>query len=164
MESAKVEEVEFAIRLSIIDPVGSWSTSTVQQRCSMKPPKGSGRFPADAFPDEPSRDRWLGRKLAPDWQEFEAALRDATRSLKTLKERYVEIRRAQDQQQELRRRLQQTDLPLAEAQAIKQRLEELEISLESHLLSWRHFQQPFWQAIRFGGLGVIIGWILRGCA
>ena len=131
----------------------------------MKPPKGSGRLPADAFPDEPLRNPRLGRNQAPGWQaEFETALRDLTRSLKALKERYVQIRRAQQQQCSLQQRLQQPDLPLSDVKAIKQRLEELEVSLESHLLSWRHFQQPFWQAIRFGGLGVIIGWILRGCA
>ena len=130
----------------------------------MKPPKGSGRLPTDAFPNDPLSDRPSGLKPPSDRQEFEAALRDATKSLKAVKERYVEIRRAQQQQQTLRQRLKQADLPLSEVKSIKQRLEELELSLESRLLSWRHFQQPFWQAIRFGGLGVIIGWILRGCA
>ena len=163
MESVKGGGIEFAMRLVAVYPVDSQSTFTVQ-RCSMKPPKGSGRLPSDALPDEPSSDLRSSRKLASDRPEFEAALRDLTRSLKALKERYVEIRRAQQQQQALQQRLQHADLPMSEVQAIKQRLEELEISLESQLLSWRHLQQPFWQAIRFGGLGVIIGWILRGCA
>ena len=155
--------VEFAMRLFAIYPVGSQSTSTLQL-CFMKPPKGSGHLSSDAFPDEPLSDRSSGRKRAFEQQEFESALRDATRSLKILKERYVEIRRAQQQQPELQQRLQQANLPLSEVQSIKHRLEELEVSLESHVLSWRHFQPPFWQVIRFGGLGVIIGWILRGCA
>ena len=129
----------------------------------MKPPKGSGRLPADAFPEDSLSDRQSDSKRPSDRQEFEIALREATKSLKAVKERYVEIRRAQHQQKSLRERLQHEDLPLSEVKAIKQRLEELELSLESRLLSWRHFQQPFWQAIRFGGLGVIIGWILRGC-
>ena len=130
----------------------------------MKPPKGSGRLPADAFPNDPQSDLTSDPKQPANRQEFETALREATKSLKALKARYVEIRRAQQQQQTLRQRLQQADLPLSEVKSIQKRLEELELSLESRLLAWRHFQQPFWQAIRFGGLGVIIGWILRGCA
>ena len=163
MESAKVGGVEFAIRLSAIHAIDSQYTSTAQ-RCTMKPLKGSGRLPSDAIPDESSSALRSHRKLVSDWQAFEADLRDVMRSLEALKERYAEISRAQQQKQALQQQLQQADLPRAEVQAIKQRLEELEISLESHLLSWRHFQQPFWQALRFGGLGIVIGWILRGCA
>ena len=44
-----------------------------------------------------------------------------------------------------------------EHQDIKCRLEELDLLLESRLLNlW----EPFWQAVRFGGLGVAIGWFL----
>jgi len=31
-------------------------------------------------------------------------------------------------------------------------------------LSWSSFREPFWQIVRFVGIGIIIGVILRGCA
>ena len=130
----------------------------------MEPSKGPERLPADADPNDSRNDREVNLQQPEDRKKFETALREATQTLKAVKKRYVEIRRAQQQKQTLRQRLQYGELPLSEVNAIKQRLEELEFSLESRLLSWRHLQQPFWQAIRFGGLGVIIGWILRGCA
>jgi len=39
----------------------------------------------------------------------------------------------------------------------------LETNLESQLFSWTSLKRPFWQIIRFGGLGVVIGWLLRSC-
>ncbi len=53
----------------------------------------------------------------------------------------------------------------AEAQAelnqLQQAVDEFEISLASHLLSWRQLQEPFWQAVRYGGLGLVGGWVLH---
>ncbi|MGL4619237.1 MAG: DUF2203 domain-containing protein, partial [Chroococcidiopsis sp.] len=40
-------------------------------------------------------------------------------------------------------------------------LETIEVNLESQLFSWGSLKAPFWQAVRFGGLGVIVGWILK---
>ncbi len=40
---------------------------------------------------------------------------------------------------------------------IRRRLDELDLLLESRLLNlW----EPFWQAVRFGGLGIAIGYLL----
>jgi hypothetical protein len=48
-----------------------------------------------------------------------------------------------------------------ELQLIRSRLAELDLTLESSLLNeWKLMWEPFWQAVRFGGLGIIIGWIL----
>jgi DNA repair exonuclease SbcCD ATPase subunit len=49
-------------------------------------------------------------------------------------------------------------------QEISDRLEQLEADLESRLLSWSSLREPFWQIVRFGGLGVVIGVILKSCA
>lgn len=49
-------------------------------------------------------------------------------------------------------------------QEISDRLEQLEADLESRLLSWSNLREPFWQIVRFGGIGVIIGVILKSCA
>ncbi len=47
---------------------------------------------------------------------------------------------------------------------ISDRLEQVEAEIESRLLSWSSFSEPFWQVVRFTGLGIIIGIILRSCA
>lgn len=53
----------------------------------------------------------------------------------------------------------------AEAQAelnqLQQAVDDFELSLASHLLSWKQFQEPFWQAVRYGGLGLVGGWVLH---
>ncbi len=81
--------------------------------------------------------------------------------LQALRERFETVRACQQQQQELRQQLQEPDLSPATVQQIKTQLDDLEIQLESSLLDWRSLQEPFWQAVRFGGLGIIIGWVLH---
>lgn len=56
----------------------------------------------------------------------------------------------------------EADLKL-QLQELSDRLEQIEADLESRLLSWSSFREPFWQIVRFGGLGVVIGIILRSC-
>lgn len=104
-------------------------------------------------------------------QDFEQQLLEVGRSLAALRQRYRQIKRDHHQQQQLQQQLTQLKQhkPLtaemkAQLQQIQQQLEILEVSLESQLFSWRAFKDPFWQAVRFGGLGVIIGWILKSCA
>ena len=53
---------------------------------------------------------------------------------------------------------------LKQLQQVDDRLEQIEADLESRLLSWSSFHEPFWQIVRFVGLGIIIGVILRSCA
>ena len=50
-----------------------------------------------------------------------------------------------------------------ELQHIQQQLDGIELHLESQLFSFSSLKEPFWQAVRFGGLGIIIGWILKAC-
>ena len=49
-------------------------------------------------------------------------------------------------------------------QEVSDRLEQIEADLESRLLTWSSLREPFWQIVRFGGLGVVIGVILKSCA
>jgi hypothetical protein len=51
-----------------------------------------------------------------------------------------------------------------ELNQLKTQLETLEFDLESRLVTWGSFQEPFWQAVRFGGLGIVIGWLLKSCS
>ncbi|BAY63834.1 hypothetical protein NIES22_39240 [Calothrix brevissima NIES-22] len=100
--------------------------------------------------------------------EFAQELQEVERSLVSLKERYNQVQSDKEHKAQLQQRrqdLQQSKNPTSEIKAelrqIKQQLEVLEINLESQLFSWRTFKKPFWQAVRFGGMGVIIGWILK---
>jgi len=101
--------------------------------------------------------------------DFEQALATLEESLQALKERYSQVQQDQQRQatlQERRDRLEQelrsgrTPELTAELQQIQAQLDELEVNLESRLLSWASFREPFWQVIRFGGAGILLGWFL----
>ena len=49
----------------------------------------------------------------------------------------------------------------AQLRQIGQELDKIELNLESRLFSWGSLKEPFWLAVRFGGLGVLIGWFLK---
>ncbi|MBD2120074.1 TRAFs-binding domain-containing protein [Trichocoleus sp. FACHB-262] len=110
-------------------------------------------------------------------QEFAEAVQELERSLQSLKERYTQIQDDQSRQNNLQQRLDQVQRDLrqtrsqevrqelqAELKQIRQQLDALEVALESQLLSWNSLKDVFWQAVRFGGLGVVVGWILKSCA
>lgn len=46
----------------------------------------------------------------------------------------------------------------AELKILTTQLDELEMRLESRLLSWLGIRQYFWQIARFGGAGLLLGW------
>jgi len=106
-------------------------------------------------------------------QEFVQALAEVERSLMALKERYAEVQRDQKRQAELKHRYEEVRQDRsrvrsqelkAQLQQIKQQLEMLEINLESSLFSWSSLKEPFWMAVRFAGIGLIIGWLLKSFA
>ncbi|MEB3211774.1 MAG: hypothetical protein VKL39_10480 [Leptolyngbyaceae bacterium] len=99
-----------------------------------------------------------------DDQEFLEALAEAEEALNHIKERYTQVSEAQERQRELRTQLSRTQGELRqhrtkelrqELKRIKVKLSELDIVFESRLVD------PFWMAIRFGGLGIVIGWVLH---
>lgn len=108
-----------------------------------------------------------------DETDLELAIAELERSLETFKTRYYQVKADQLLQQDLQAQLNQAQQNYqqqpakalkAEIKQLQQRLEELEIALESQLFSWKGLKEVFWQAIRFGGLGVIIGWLLKTLA
>jgi hypothetical protein len=108
-----------------------------------------------------------------DESEFAQALETVERSLAAVKERYTQIQVDRQRQTELRHRREdvrhsgrQNPLPQLkqELREIEQELETIELNLESSLFSWGSIKQPFWQAVRFGGLGILLGWILKSYA
>ncbi|HEY9597737.1 MAG TPA: DUF2203 domain-containing protein [Cyanophyceae cyanobacterium] len=105
--------------------------------------------------------------------EFEQAFADLEQSLQGLKERYEQVQRdrtsrdeLQQRRDDIRRELRQTNnrqALRAQLKQIQEQLETIELNLESRLF-WGNLKEPFWQAVRFGGLGIVIGWVLKSCA
>ncbi|MEB3123386.1 MAG: hypothetical protein VKL41_19455 [Snowella sp.] len=115
--------------------------------------------------------------------EFEQTLSTIERSLLALKERYGAVQTAEIEQenltkhrQEIEAQWQENQLPELEQelQLINEQLQELSVTLESHLLSeaalqelfWKGLRQgilgeTFWQIVRFGGAGLVLGWLLK---
>jgi len=107
--------------------------------------------------DQPSR------KLDPaqaDSTEFERSFNEAERLLQDIRERYLQIRTAQQHQAELHQQRDQLKMELCR---VKAELEALEVDLESQLFSWSSQKEVFWQVIRFVGLGFVLGQILNAC-
>ncbi len=118
--------------------------------------------------------------------EFEQTLSTIERSLLALKERYGVVQTAEIEQenltkhrQEIEAQWQENQLPELEQelQHIDEQLQELSVTLESHLLSepalqelfWKGLRQgilgeAFWQIVRFGGVGLVLGWLLKSWA
>ncbi|MER3434056.1 MAG: hypothetical protein C4288_11655 [Leptolyngbya sp. ERB_1_1] len=97
---------------------------------------------------------------------FEQALENVERSLSQLKNRYAQVQHDQQQLETLQQRKAELQTQgksatlKTELREIEQQLEELELNLESRLFSWSGLKEVFWQAVRFGGLGIAIGWSL----
>lgn len=116
-----------------------------------------------ASPQKPRKDS----DSAPDEMEFEQTMQTVERSLHDLKARYAQVQQDQQRQVDLKNCFDQvraaskhnpTAALKAELQTLHQQLEELEVALESRLFSWDGLQEVFWQAVRFGGLGIMLGW------
>lgn len=112
-----------------------------------------------------------------DLTAFATDLETVEASLQTLKLRYAQVQEDQSHRDYLEQQRHQTQQQLRQARSpeekrqlqqelrqLRQRLEELDFALESHLFTWSSLKEPFWQAVRFGGLGIVIGWILKSCA
>jgi len=90
----------------------------------------------------------------PDDSQWETRIQQAEQTLIELRRRYRQIQRDRAQKEELEAKLQRLQSELAS----------LEYNLESNLVTWKDLLEPFWLAIRFGGLGIIIGWLLKSWA
>ncbi|TVQ63082.1 MAG: DUF2203 domain-containing protein [Spirulina sp. DLM2.Bin59] len=99
-------------------------------------------------------------------EEFAQAIAAADAALKELKDRFAQVLQDQATLAELQSQRQQvkTDKPPAwktELAHIEKQIEAIALNLESRLIQWRSFKEPFWQIIRYGGLGFILGWLLH---
>ncbi|GAB4463842.1 MAG: hypothetical protein OHK0037_17110 [Elainellaceae cyanobacterium] len=109
---------------------------------------------------------------SPD-SDFDQALDELGRSLQTLQDRYAQVKADQQRQETLHQRIEQVQRDYANTQdpslklelkRLKDQLVELEVALESQLFSWSSLKEPFWMAVRFGGLGIVLGWLLKSLA
>ena len=107
-------------------------------------------------------------------QEFQESISNLENSLQLLKQRYNQVSQDQAKKEQLLARKQELKAkgtnnsnrePIkTELSYLEQELQELEVRLESNLFRWTTLSEPFWQAVRFGGIGVVIGWILKSCS
>ena len=56
---------------------------------------------------------------------------------------------------------QRQDSLKSELKYINDELAEIEFRLESELFKWSSLSEPFWQIVRFLGIGIVIGWFLN---
>ena len=99
----------------------------------------------------------------------EKILMDVGQSLSELEDRYEQVRQDWHRYTELQQHQEELEAKKThnvEKEPIKtelkhliEELEALEMNLESVLLP-----DLFWQAVRFGGLGIVIGWLLKSLA
>ncbi|KAI9134597.1 hypothetical protein [Acaryochloris sp. CCMEE 5410] len=99
--------------------------------------------------------------------EFPAALTEAENTLQQIRDRYLEITTAQAEKAQLEKKLAavqtdrsakaQTEQDLAalqtELEQIQDQIQTLGMTLESQLWKWHDLKEPFWQFIRYFGLG-----------
>ena len=97
-----------------------------------------------------------------DLADFATALEETSKDFQALRQRYDEVRGAFDQRAEARAKITQGHLPRAELKRLQKQIRTLEETLENQLMSWNNLKEPFWQVLRFVGLGLVLGWFLRG--
>jgi DNA repair exonuclease SbcCD ATPase subunit len=109
----------------------------------------------------------------PDSAAFEASLAEVETALQSLKDRYAQVQRDRQRREALGnryediRRIPKSDRTPElqdELNRLGQQLEDLSLALESDLFTWSSLKEPFWQAVRFGGAGIVIGWVLKAIA
>ena len=94
-----------------------------------------------------------------DLANFEQDLRKTADEFLRVRDRFFAIRRAKAKYEQAAN-IDQSTLPKEEIAQLEERVESLKITLESQLLSWREASEPFWQIVRYVGLGLAIGWAL----
>ncbi len=102
-------------------------------------------------------------------RELETGIEEAKQALAAIEQRYDRLRQTlvaheelERQEERLQRQVRKNSSPelRRQLQAARDRLQALESDLEALFSVW----EPFWFAVRFGGLGVILGWVLKSCS
>jgi hypothetical protein len=102
--------------------------------------------------------------------EFEQSLETLERRLQDLKTDYLQVcgtqRQWVERNEEVETLEQEAVTPELAMQLteIQTALKTLELELEGRFFSWHGFADLFWQVVRFTGLGIVLGWVLKSCA
>lgn len=122
-----------------------------------------------AFNSDNPEDRQENVAATNSDREIEKTLTEVGQSLEALRQRYLQVQQDWQRHAELVKYKQELEQKKAhnfekepiktELNDIEKQISELEINLESVLLP-----DIFWQAVRFGGLGIAIGWFLKSFA
>ena len=100
--------------------------------------------------------------LAPNFDEIGTALLELERTLGEFRDRYDQVQADEvlrDQLQAKHQDLKTSQPELkVELQRLAAELDDVEMRLESQLVSWLGLREYFWQILRFGGMGVVVGW------
>jgi hypothetical protein len=100
--------------------------------------------------------------------DFDREIADLEQAIAKLKHRQAEVGLAERervvlerQSNELKHKGSRHPEVKQELRTIRSRIEQLDLTLESRLRNeWKLMWEPFWQAVRFGGLGIAIGWFI----
>ncbi len=91
---------------------------------------------------------------------FEMDLKTTADEFLVLRDRFFAIRRAKAKyEQAVSADLSR--LPREELEQMRDRIEALQLTLESQLVPWKETLDPLWQILRLGGSGLVIGWLLH---
>lgn len=103
------------------------------------------------------------------WDSLNAQLADLALQLEAVQARLAQVQHSETRRQELQG--QRADLETRQSQSptgiktelqlIAEELEKVELELESRLWNWHRYREPFWEIVRFGGAGVVLGWFLK---
>lgn len=93
--------------------------------------------------------------------ELTLALDQLEERLRHLRTGLLNLTQLQQIQEQLTAPPEQLTGLTEEVQHLQRRADELEMALTKQFFSWEALREPFWQAVRFGGLGLVVGWFLR---
>ncbi len=117
-----------------------------------------------------NRDRALQGGFVPsvseaDWRSLESALTQLESAVQAFRQRYETARSLQAAHAQITEQLAeaetQPEVSPTDLAHLQQQLAQLEGQLDGLLFDWRSLLDPFWQAVRFGGLGILLGWLLH---
>jgi hypothetical protein len=108
----------------------------------------------------------------PELDEIGTEIQDLERLLVDLRDRYEQIQVDEPLRSQLHAQItaqkqisttpdQKANLKAefkAELAKLNDQLDEVEMRLESRLVSWLGLREYFWQIVRFGGFGLLLGW------
>lgn len=111
-----------------------------------------------------------------DWQEIELQIQETQELLQSVRQRLEEARTTDSDRHNLNLQEREIELKLktklnlrqrqelkSQLQIIHTQLEEIDAAIAAQLISWSSFKEPFWQIVRFTGLGFLLGVLLKSC-